>query len=76
MVWRHRFDITIANQLTTTKNPNGQLSINELELAALIQAYPLARHHYPTQTGGTLLCATDNIGVLFPPPSRRIHLDT
>jgi hypothetical protein len=60
LVWRHQFDSTIADQLTTTTNPMGQLSINDLELTALIQAYTLASHHYPSQTRGTLLCTTDN----------------
>jgi hypothetical protein len=60
-VWRYKFEPQITCQLISTSNPNGLFSINELELAALIQAYHSALQSMPLPTHGTFLCATDNI---------------
>jgi hypothetical protein len=60
ILWHHRFSAHITTQLKTRDNLTGTLSINNLELAALIQAYSIVAHQIPTLMHGTMLCATDN----------------
>jgi hypothetical protein len=60
LIWRHHFPDKISHRLTTRDNPAGNLSINDLELMALIQAYGIATQEFPPSHPGTYLCATDN----------------
>ena len=63
IVWRYAFPSPIQNAMVTPTNPNGTISISDLELAALIaQKDILATHHDVAER--TLWIATDNRAAL------------
>jgi len=62
-LWRHAFDKTIQQALLTAENPAGTLTINDLELLAIITGAVLASHH-TTQLHPSILLASDNVAAV------------
>jgi hypothetical protein len=60
IIWRHPFQPNITSKLISAMSTAGVISINELERAAMIQAYHIALQTMPPTAHGTFLCATDN----------------
>ena len=64
LVWRHSWPQHIIDELVTEKNPNGRISISDLELAGgLIHLDVLAQHFDIRER--TVLSKTDNLAALF-----------
>ena len=63
VLWRHAFSDAIQSTLVTFDNPQGRLSISDLELTAMIAHKDVLAHHADL-TEKTLWIATDNRAAL------------
>jgi hypothetical protein len=60
VAWRYKWSESIPRRLVSTDNPQGDITINELELTAMIIGQSVLLHHHPPQQCTTTAIATDN----------------
>jgi Reverse transcriptase (RNA-dependent DNA polymerase). len=64
LLWRFQWPQKIARQLITDKNPNGTISISDLELAGGLLHLDVLCQHYDARER-TILSKTDNLATLY-----------
>ena len=64
LVWRHSWPQHIIDELVTDKNPNGKISISDLELAGGLIHLDVLSQHFDIRER-TVLSKTDNLAALF-----------
>ncbi len=60
MAWRYKWPESIPKRLVSADNPQGNITINELELTAMITGHSVLPHRQPPQLCTTTAIATDN----------------
>jgi hypothetical protein len=63
VIWRQKFQADIQNALITSTNPMGTITINDLELLAMITGAMLAAQH-STASHPSILSAADNTSAI------------
>ena len=58
--WRYKWTESIPARLISTDNPQGDITINEFELAAMVTGQSVLLHRHPPQQCTTTAIATDN----------------